>query len=172
MNRMKILVYSFVGLLVVGFAFFLFSLGYTSLETMSAQSVQERLAKEVKLELEWRTIHDDWDDVKNTFATFKKKYLIESEQFNTFKQQLQSLAMKNRLGGVKIDYNIHSQYSDVVKISFKLNVTGAYENLKRFIFDIESREEMIFFKRIELSKDKVAMNRVKGILALEAYFVR
>ncbi len=172
MKNIKIIIYALGGLLAASILFFLFSFAYVSLESMSAQNVQERLQSEIKNEKDWKTIHTDWENIENSYKGFKKEYLMKTKDFNAFKMEIQSLAGQNGVSISKLNHQLKSMYKEVVKVSYNAEMTGSYDSVKRFIYEMENKKELVFFTKIQLTKNKTGHSRISGKFFMEAYFVR
>jgi hypothetical protein len=165
------IIYALGGLLIFSLVFFLFSFAYTSLETISAQNIQSRLTTVQKNANKKKTEYEEWMNFEKNYKKFKDNYLMKSEQFDHFKHELQTILRKNGLDSAPLKYSIETIFSDVVKISVRFELNGAYENIKRFIHEMENKKEMILFKKIELNKKKTGQT-VEGEFAMEVYFAR
>ncbi len=176
MKTIKIIIYVLGGLLVLSVGFFLVSYAVTSLETMSAQTAQSRLQELRRTEKTLGGTSKEWTEIDNTYSAFKEDYLMKSVTLDRFKQDLQMLSRKNRLGNARFNYKFKFIFSDVVQISVNVEMAGSYENIKRFIFDIENfkaadKLKMVLLKKVELNK-KITSNIVEAELAMEVYFVK
>ncbi len=171
MKPVKMIIYALGGLLILSVVFFLFSFAYTSLETISAQNIQSRLTAVQKNANQKKKEYEEWMNFEKNYKKFKDNYLMKSERFDYFKQELQTILRKNGVAFAPLKYSIETIFPDVVKISVRLELNGAYENIKRFILEMENKKEMILFKKIELSKKKTGQN-VEGEFVMEVYFVR
>ncbi len=171
MKPIEMIIYALGGLLFLSVLFFLFSFAYTSLETISAQNIQSRLMDVQKKATEWKKKHEEWMNVGDKYILFKDEYLMKSERFDRFKQELETVLRKNGLGFAPLKYSITTMFFDMVKISIKIELTGAYENIKRFIHGMENKKEMILFKNIELNKKQTGPT-VEGEIVMEVYFAK
>lgn len=176
MKTINIIIYGLAGLLVLSVVFFLFSFGYTSLESMAAQSTQSQLEQLQEKTRKLEETNKEWTEIDQTYSNFKQDHLLDSEIFNRFKQDLQMMARKNGLGIPRMGYVFKSVFADVVKIIINIEAAGAYENIKRFIYDVENfkvqdKVRMVLFRKIHLNKMKNS-NVVEGELSVEVYFVK
>lgn len=176
MSTIKKIIYSLSGLLAFSVVFFLFSFGYTSLESITAQSAQSRLEETRVKAKQLEETSKEWLDIENTYAGFKDLYLMKSDIYNRFKQDLEMLVRKNGVNNSHFTYKYKSIFPDVVKIIVATELSGAYENIKRFIYDLENfkdqeKTKMLLIKKIKLDKMKNS-NMVEGELTMEAYFVK
>jgi hypothetical protein len=171
MKPVKMIIYALVGLLLLSVVFFLFSFAYTSLETISAQNIQSRLTGVQKNANQKKKEYEEWMNFEKNYKKFKDNYLMKSERFDFFKQELQTILRKNGVESAPLKYSIETIFPDVVKISVKFELSGAYENIKRFIHEMENKKEMILFKKVELNKKKTGQT-VEGEFVMEVYFVR
>jgi Tfp pilus assembly protein PilO len=173
MRTEKLIIYVLGGLLVVSVAFFLFSFAYTSLETMSAQNTQERLAELRENEKALGSDVKQWSEIDKTYAAFKENYLVKVEMFNQLKQELLNLSRKNGLGNANFSFKYKSMLSGILKLSVNVELVGSYENIKHLIFDIENfrmdnKIKIILLKRVQLNKMK-AGTMVEGEISMEVY---
>jgi len=171
MKPVKIIIHALGGVLILSVVFFLFSFAYTSLETISAQNIQSRLTDVQNKAKEKKKDYEEWMNFEKNYKKFKDNYLMKSEQFDQFKHELQTILRKNGVEFAPLKYSIETIFSDVVKISVRFELSGAYENIKRFIHEMENKKEMILFKKIELNKKRTGQT-VEGEFVMEVYFVR
>lgn len=176
MTTIKKIMYGLSGLLVFSVVFFLFSFGYTSLESITAQSAQSRLEETRGKAKQLEGTSKEWLDIETTYAGFKDLYLMRSDIYNRFKQDLEMLVRKNGVNNSRFTYQYKSIFPDVVKIIVTTQMSGAYENIKRFIYDLENfkdqeKTKMVLIKKIKLEKMQNS-NMVEGELTMEAYFVK
>lgn len=176
MSKIRKIIYSLAGLLVFSIGFFLFSFGYTSMETITAQSAQSKL-EEIRGKAEGlKETSKEWLEIENTYSSFKDVYLLKSEMYNQFKQDLDMLTRRNGIGSTRTTFQYKSIFPDVVKIIVFTQVSGPYENIKHFIYDLENfkaqeKLKMVLFKKIKLNKMK-DNTMVEGELTMEVYFVK
>lgn len=176
MTTIKKIIYGLSGLLVFSVVFFLFSFGYTSLESITAQSAQSRLEETRGKAKQLEGTSKEWLDIETTYTGFKDLYLMRSDIYNRFKQDLEMLVRKNGVNNSRFTYQYKSIFPDVVKIIVTTQMSGAYENIKRFIYDLENfkdqeKTKMVLIKKIKLEKMQNS-NMVEGELTMEAYFVK
>ncbi len=172
MKKINYFTYVLVGLFCVSLLFFLFSLTYYSIENISIKrfkselnDLKNREAKFLKLEKSLK----EWEKIGGTYSKFEKKYLIEFSKFSDVKNELKIFFRNNDLNSFRFEYKIKSLFKGKVEISMSFDLIGSYKNLKKFIFEIAKREEMVFFKNIQLNKTK---SNIKGKFSMEGYFVR
>lgn len=171
MKWIKIIIYALSVLLMLSAAFFLFSFAYTSIETISAKNIQAELIKKQDEAKELSLEHGEWMNVEEEYKGFKDNYLMKSERYTGFKQELQTTFRKYGLRSGPLKYKINNFFFDVTQITISGRLTGTYDNIKRFVFEIESKKEMVLFKKIRLSKKKIDLP-IEGEFAMEVYFVK
>ncbi|MDQ1353479.1 MAG: Type 4a pilus biosis protein PilO [Acidobacteriota bacterium] len=176
MTTIKKIMYGLAGLLAFSVVFFLFSFGYTSLESITAQSAQSRLEETRGKAKQLEVTSKEWLDIETSYSGFKDLYLMKSDVYSRFKQDLEMLARKNAVNNSRFTYQYKSIFTDVVKITVNTQMSGAYENIKRFIFDLENfkdqeKTKIVLIKKVKLEKMKNG-NMVEGELTMEAYFVK
>ncbi len=172
-KKSKIIIYSLVGLLLLGCAFFIFSFAYSSLESISVMGFQSRIdefnEREKKfLELEGR--YKEWQDIEKTYSQFKLDYLIPFNDYPAFRSELETLLMSNHLQVNKVSHKYRNLMDGMRRVNIDLLVVGAYGNIKKFIYEMENKEKMITFR--EIGMNKKSDNRIMGRIAMEVYFVK
>ena len=172
MKKINNLTYILTGIFCISLLFFLFSLTYYSIEKISinkfksrSEDIKNREAKFLKLGESLK----EWEKIDDTYSKFEKKYLIKFSEFSDFKNELKIFFRNNNLNSFRFEYKIKSLFNGKVKISMDFDLIGSYENLKKFIFEIAKKEEMVFFKNIQLKKIK---SNIMGNFSMEGYFVR
>jgi Tfp pilus assembly protein PilO len=94
---------------------------------------------------------------------------MQYDKFSEFRSELESIFRQNALKSLRKNYKIKNLFDGIVRISLDFKVSGSYREIKRFIFNIEKNNKMVFFKELALSKTK---SGILGNFSLEAYFVR
>jgi len=175
MKHKKIILYTLSGVLVLSFLFGLFSFIYSSIENVSARSLDERIAhfeKEIEKKSKKKAFLSMWRNIKEVFEKFKNDHLMKMDDFSKFRAELQALIMKNRLGTRDISHKYGLQFGgEIIKVDVNCRVTGTYPNMKKFIYDINKKKKMIVFKKIQLTKGKSMGNSV-GKFSMEVYLAR
>ena len=172
MKKINSLTYILAGIFCISLLFFLFSLTYYSIEKISIKKFKSR-SEDIKNSeakfLKLRKSFKEWENIDDTYSKFEKKHLIKFSKFSDFKNELKSFFRNNDLNSFRFEYRIKSLFKGKVEISMCFDLTVSYENLKKFIFEIEKKEEMVFFKNIRLKKIK---SNIMGKFSMEGYFVR
>ncbi len=172
MKKINSLTYILAGIFCISLLFFLFSLTYYSIEKISIKKFKSR-SEDIKNSeakfLKLRKSFKEWENIDDTYSKFEKKHLIKFSKFSDFKNELKSFFRNNDLNSFRFEYRIKSLFKGKVEISMGFDLTGSYENLKKFIFEIAKKEEMVFFKNIRLKKIK---SNIMGKFSMEGYFVR
>jgi hypothetical protein len=173
MNINKWIIYTISGLFVISGLFCFISITYTSMENVTAKSLQERIdkcQKEVaKLSKEEASL-SDWRNIKKYFDQFKNKYLMRIEQFSQFRDNLPMTFNKYGLQNQVVNYRYKGVF-DYMKVEVSFRVIGTYPNIKRFIHEILNRKEMIVINRVKLTKDN-RTSQVLGDFKMEVYLVK
>jgi len=171
MKPVKIFFYAIGGLLPASLLFLIISLAYSSFQTISAQNTLQKL-KEVQGSTEaQKRQYEEWQKIGETYKAFQTEFLLKSEKLNSFRQDIQLIARQNGFGAVNMNNKINSlPFTDVLNITFTIELAGSYRSIKRFIFEIENKKEMIIFKKIQLNK-RQNTQLVDARLTMEVYFV-
>lgn len=172
MRKNEILVYIFLALFLLSTLFLVISLGYTSLEKISAQSLDDRMQELQNKEVEFSKLEqkgEEWQNIDQTYEQFKTDFLLQYEKFSDFRNQLESIFQTNMLTSERKNYRINNLPGGIVRVTLDFNLTGSYRDIKKFLYTIEEDQRMVFLKNVSLTKTK---NGVIGNFAMEAYFVR
>jgi Tfp pilus assembly protein PilO len=152
--------------------FLLFSFGYTSLEKISIQNLDDRLQELRTQEAEFSKLDKkvlEWQNIEKTYGQFKADYLTQYAAFSDFRNQLESIFQGNMLNSFKTTYRIKNLADGIVRVSLNFNLSGTYRDIKKFIFNIEKDGRMVYLNKLNLTKTR---NAALGKFAMEAYFVR
>jgi len=173
-NPIYAIVYGLIGLFLVSTLFLLFSLAYSSLETMSIKGLDAK-AREFKAQekefLKLEATFNEWHDMEQIFSKFKKDYLIRFDDYPAFRNELQGIFGRNFLQEIKSSHKYRNMFSDIRRVSIDLQIKGAYTDLKKFISEIESKAEMIVFDSLNLVRQESG-DRVLAKIIMEVYFVK
>jgi len=176
MKTNKYIIYILCGLVALSFLFCLFSLAYSSIESVSAQSLQDELLEYEKKEKQAAAIeavHKRWQNIHSEFQQFKTEFLMKMDDFSQFRDQLKMMLSKNQLalqGGVGYSYK-RVFASDIIKVDVGFKLIGTYPNIKRFIHEILNKEKLILLKGFDLDSGKLA-GEIAGKFAMEVYLVK
>ncbi len=171
MKTIHLIIYVLCGILALSVIFLLFSYAYTSYESFSAQSTQSRLEEVLSDEKILAGEFAEWNDMNNIYTKFKSDYLVDAADYRKFKQELPMTLRKNGLqvtAEPKFTPEKRAKFTDVSKISVNIQVTGAYDGMKRFIHEIANKKRMILFKNVKLEKQ--AGSSLSGSFSMEVYF--
>jgi protein involved in sex pheromone biosynthesis len=173
MDTTKGIIYIVSGLFIISCLFCIASLSYTSLENVSAKSLEEKIANR-KTELEIVSNEaaslSEWINIKEYFAHFKTNYFMKMEEFSRFRDELQGKFNQyglNTRGGV--DYKYKRIFKDYIRVELTFTATSSYPNIKRFIREIAEQKKMILIKNLQLSKTDRGDIAVKCLM--EVYLV-
>lgn len=168
-----IILYSLVGLFLFSLGFFIISFVYSSIENISVMGFTSRIDEYNRREKEFLKLeenYNDWQNIDKLFAQFKKEYIIKFDNYPDFRDELQSVLSRNglQLSDTRHKYKNIMEDLRVIFLDFKL--TGSYMNIKKFILEMESKNKMVVFKDLYLTK-KDSIN-VSARISMEVYFVR
>ena len=173
MNTNKWIIYTISGLFILSGFFCMISLAYTSMENVTAKSLQERIdrcKKEVAQLSKEEASLSEWRNIKEYFEQFKNDYLIKMEDYSQFRDNLRMTFNKFGLQNKNVNHRYRGIFN-YMKVDVSFTVKGTYPQIKRFIHEILNRKEMIVIKRIKLTKDKRTAV-ISGNFDLEVYLVK
>jgi Tfp pilus assembly protein PilO len=169
MKKIKLAVMVLLALLCLSAAGCLFSFVYGQFKDLSRQNrlktfrdYERQEAAAQALESEYR----EWQTLPEAMQKFLKDNVLSMDEFAAFRRDLDSRLAANGLQPKRIDFTFGNSQDGIKKVLVKFPVEGSYRSLKKFIFDMESRSKMYFFRNVELSANA---NMVKGFFMLEVY---
>jgi hypothetical protein len=173
MNITKWIIYTISGLFILSGFFCFISLAYTSMETLTAKGLQDRIdrcKKELAQLSKEEASLSDWRNISKYFDQFKNDYLMKMEDYSQFRNNLRITFNKYGLQNKDVDHNYKHVFG-YRKVIVSFTVEGTYPQIKRFIHDILNRKELIVIQQIKLSKGKRPAAIVGGF-NLEDYLVK
>lgn len=130
-----------LGFPVVSLIFLLSVLLYSSLGKVTDTSLNERGGRVTDLEKkagEQALVSSYWLNAEEEYNSFREKYLIRLERFADFRLSLGDMIGRQHLQYTGLKYtNKNSQDGKVIFVRFSFDVEGAYEQIKRLIWDLE-----------------------------------
>lgn len=173
MNTNKWIIYTISGLFILSGFFCIISLTYTSMENITAKSLQDKIDtcnKELAQLSKEEASLGQWRNIAKYFKQFENDYLMKFEDFSQFRDNLRLTFSKFGLQNQQVSHS-YTAIFNYIKVKVTFNVEGMYPQIKRFVHDILNRKEMIVIKRIKLIKDKRNTN-ISGNFELEVYLVK
>lgn len=169
MKTNKLVVMALLALLALSAAGCLFSFVYVSWQEMARQN-RQRAARQLALqEGEARLLareYRDWLKLPGELQAFRRDHVLSMDEFAAFRRSLDSRLAANGLQAPRIDLSFGSGRGSLRKVLVKFSVQGSYRSVKKFIFDMETKDQMYFFSSVQLS---AAAALVKGAFTMEVY---
>jgi len=169
MKKNKLGLLALLVLLSVSAAGCLFSFVYVQFKDLSQQNRLkifrnlERRENELRvLEKEYR----DWQKLPEALQKFRQDYILSMDEFAAFRRVLDSHLAANQLQPARIDFAFSNSSDSIKKVSVNFSLEGSYRELKKFVFDMESKSKMYFFQSVALTANGTT---VKGAFTLEVY---
>ena len=160
-------------LFAISTLFMLFSFIYSSMKTSSLKDLTVEKELFEKSEKEFITLTNsmkDWDNVEKEYLEFKDKLVLRFEDFSNFRKNLEQVIRQNSLVKQKfgLEYK-RALKNEFIKVKISMKLKGAYENLKKFIYDIRKIEKIVYFRTIRIAGKNSPLT---GDFNLEVYLVR
>ena len=130
------------------------------LEAFRACEQQEKAAQVLEKE------HQDWLELPAVLQQFRRTHLLSLDEFAAFRRELDARLAANGLQPARIDLAFGNSTDGIRKVIVKFSLDSSYRNLKKFIFDMETRSKIYFFTSLKL---EAAAATVKGAFMLEVY---
>lgn len=157
---------------MVGFLFLIIVFFQTSIQKISSRNVKSELQSYQKNEMEFlksKKEFREWQKVNSSYFRFTRNFFFRFGKFSAFRRNFEMRLTKNSLHVSGLNYAIEKIDNELVKVMIGFQAKGLYQNLKRFIFEIENIAKIVFFKEIHMTKNK---DDLEAKINLEAYFVR
>ncbi len=169
MKRYKITVTVLLALLALSAAACLFSLAYGAYLDMKrqgrqAQSSALRLQEEELAGLAAQ--HAEWRKLPADLEQFRSRHVISLDDFARFRRDLNLCLDDNGFRAPDISFMFGRRQGGLQPVSFQFTLAGTYRSLKKFIYDMERKPKMQFFKQIDLNGSG---ETVVGRFIMEAY---
>jgi hypothetical protein len=169
MNKFKLAVIALLVLFSLSAAGCLFSIVYMSLQDLSRQTAQSQQAAFQLQEKEFRKLgeeHEAWKNLPRQMQIFRSRYIINMDGFAVFRRELNSCLAANQLRAASITFQFGSSLNKLRRVVIAFSLSGSYRDLKKFIYDMERKQKMYFFRSIDLTGGGTA---VSGAFNMEAY---
>jgi Tfp pilus assembly protein PilO len=162
MKKNKLVVTALLALLCLSAAGCLFSFVFGKLQDLARQErleafraceQQEKAAQVLEKE------HQDWRELPAVLKQFRRTHLLSLDE-------LDARLAANGLQPARIDLAFGNSTDGIRKVIVKFSLESSYRNLKKFIFDMETRSKIYFFTSLKLD---AAAATVKGAFMLEVY---
>lgn len=173
-NASKIAIYALSGLALISLFFCLVTLGYSSVERVSSQSLAQQLEEYEQKEkeaAEFEAYHKRWQNIAKEFEDYKNRFLMGMDELSGFRNELETILRKNSLNNLGIKYAYKEVFADVIRVSIKFTAQGSYQALKHFIRDIRVHKKLVVIRGMELGKSKRGPE-ISGEFSMEVYLVR
>jgi len=169
MKKSKLLVTVLLALLALSAAACLFSFAYVSWQDLSRQKrldawreLDRRENAAQALEREYR----DWQELPQQLQRFRANNIRSMDEFAGFRRDLDARLAANGLQPPRIDLAFGTMKDNFRKVTLKFSLEGSYRQLKKFIYDMETKAKLHYFSNIQLSAGK---DTVKGAFMLEVF---
>lgn len=169
MKGYKITVTVLLALLALSAAACLFSLAHGAYLDMKRQGRRKqdtalRLQQEELAELAAQ--HGEWRKLPADLEQFRSRHIISLDDFARFRRDLNLCLDDNGFRAPDISFTFGRRQGGLQPVSFQFTLNGTYRSLKKFIFEMERKPRMQFFKQIDLNGSG---ETVVGRFTMEAY---
>lgn len=154
MKKQKIIVYSCLILFTLASLFFLstsiFVTGKRIYWNRAQKKGEEWQSRREEL-LDLKKKSREWQSVETEYAQFRKEYVLPKTDFAAFRQDIESLIQNNGLTKISLTFGQKAKTQIKTEmLRFRLELTGDYNQLKKFIYDLEGLSTIIFCKQLNL----------------------
>lgn len=169
MKKSRIAVLALLVFLCASIAGTLFSFVYVSFKDLARQQRLnafqdfERQEKELRaLENEYR----EWQELPDALKKFHERHILSLDAFAAFRVELDSCLAANQLQPPSIDISFGKSRDNIKRVGMKFSLTSSYQNLKKFVFDMEGKSKMHFIRSLTMA---ASGNAVRCSITLEVY---
>jgi len=169
MKKYKVAVIVLLALFALSAAGCLFSFVYASLQDLSRQNRQEKLATyRAQEEAFRRTVaeYGEWKKLPADLRAFRRDHIINMDNFAVFRRDLNQCLDGNGFRATNIGFQFGPSQNGMRRVNIQFSLAGSYRDVKKFIFDMERKPKMHFFARVELN---ASGEKVTGSFGMEAY---
>lgn len=169
MNKSKIAVIALLALLALSAAACLLSFAYSSLQDVSRQNRQEKLASYRAQEEEFQRAvaeYGDWKKLPDDLRAFRRDQLIGMDDFAVFRRELNLCLDDNGFRAANIAFQFGPSRNRMRRVGIRFSLSGPYRDIKKFIFDMERKPRMHFFERLDLNG---GAEKIIGGFGMEVY---
>lgn len=169
MKAHKITVTALLALLALSAAACLFSLAYGAYLDIKRQGRREqssalRLQEEELAELAAQ--HAEWRKLPAELEQFRRRHVISLDDFARFRRELNLCLDDNGFRAPDIAFKFGRRHGGLQPVSIQFTLNGSYRSLKKFIYDMECKPKMQFFRKIDLNGNG---ETVLGRFTMEAH---
>lgn len=169
MKSHKITVTVLLALLAFSATAYLFSLAYGAYLGLKSQDRQEQSTAMRHQEEELAELaaqHVEWEKLPADLEKFRNQHVISLDEFARFRRDLNLCLDDNGLRAPNISFHFGPIQSGLQPVSLQFTLDAPYRSLKKFIYDMERKPMLQFFKSIDLNGSGTTVN---GRFTMEAY---
>lgn len=168
MNKYRIAVRFLLALLAAAALACLAAFAAGLAQDLARRGQQERLAAVRVQEEELRRLsaeHRDWQNLPGELQKFRSSHVISMDDYARFRRDLNLLLDDNGFRAPDITSQFSPGRDRMRRVSLSFSLQGSYRRMKKFIYEMERRPGIHFFRRIELTGG----DTVRGRFNMEVY---
>lgn len=112
-----------------------------------------------------RTDWQEWSTAAGSHAAFTSAYLLKRSELRVLRTKINELVAANTLIVTGQDFATKAD-PPLTRVDIRLQVTGGYAGLKKFIYDVASFPKILFIRSIEFT---AGGDQIHAVFAMEAY---
>lgn len=169
MKTVRIILASLLALAALAAAALLLSLGYGAFQDLRSRG---RGGQQAALRLQEQELartlaeHGEWQRLPEELRRFRERTLITLDGFAAFRRELNLCLDDNGLRAANIAFKFEKRQGGMQPVTMQFSLSGSYRSLKKFIYDMERKPQMAFFRKIDMSRSG---DDVGAHFTMEAY---
>ncbi len=96
--------------------------------------------------------HGEWQRLPEELRRFRERTLITLDGFAAFRRELNLCLDDNNLRAPNIAFKFEKRQGGLQPVTMQFSLNGSYRSLKKFIYDMERKPQMAFFRTIDMSR--------------------
>jgi hypothetical protein len=155
MKAYRIILASLLALAALAAAALLLSLAAGTLQDLrrQARGGQPSALRLQELELARAAAeHGEWQRLPEELRRFRERTLISLDGFAAFRRELNLCLDDNNLRAANIAFKFEKRQGGLQPVTMQFSLSGSYRSLKKFIYDMERKPQMAFFRTIDMSR--------------------
>ncbi len=155
MKKYRIILASLLALAALAAAALLLSLAYGAFQDLRRQG---RGGQQAALRLQQQELartaaaHDEWRRLPEELRRFRERTLITLDGFAAFRRELNLCLDDNNLRAANIAFKFEKRQGGMQPVTLQFTLSGGYRSLKKFIYDMERKPQMAFFRTIDMNR--------------------
>lgn len=154
MKKYRVILASLLALAALASGALLLSLGWGAIQDLRRQG---RSGQQAALRLQEQELartaaeHEEWQRLPKDLRRFRERFIVTLDGFASFRRDLNLCLDDNNLRAANISFKFEKRQGALQPVIMQFTLSGPYRSLKKFIYDMERKPKMAFFRSIDMS---------------------